>query len=174
MHLWPPPTSGVVIQNGSGCDYSVLAPLCPPCRTCALGECHYWEDGGSAGRRVSALASSLISSAAYLHERLSGVCDCWRACVCLSGHSRKLRLHFCNFQWSAIGLSWRGDVFPSSWLAPCLAVFCLLEIVFSSNGARMWSIICWEENVHTNNWQHRPVVKDVVLLWLILKSGKGI
>lgn len=135
MHLWPPPPSGVVIQNGGGCDYSVLAPLCPRCRTCALhvrsANVITGTTAARPGRRVSALPSSLISSAAYLNERLSGVRDCLRACVCLSSHLRKLRLHCCNFHQSAIGLSWREDAFSSSWLARCLAVFCLFEIVFS-------------------------------------------
>lgn len=46
-------------------DYAAPAPLCPRCLRMgtprALGECHYGEDGGTAGRCASALVSALIS-----------------------------------------------------------------------------------------------------------------
>lgn len=123
---------GSLFKTGGGCDYSVLAPLCPRWRTCALhvrsGNVITGKTAARPGRCVSALVRTLISSAAYLNERLSGVCDCLLVCLCC--HSRKLRLHCCNFHRSTIGLSWRDDVFSSSWLARCLAVFCLFGIVF--------------------------------------------
>lgn len=137
-HPWP---SGVIIQNGS--DVMTRRRLhCVDAGGRAPGECQNVitappaGGGGGLGRqpRLLSLVSSLISSAAYLNERLSGACDCLRVCLATRGNcASTVAISTGENNW--IGRA-RRCVFIQSVRArdaraPCFAVFCFVFLWFA-------------------------------------------